>query len=191
MSAAADRPRGRADVVAALLDAATRLFAERGPAAVSLRDVARGANVNLGLIHRYIGSKHDLLAAVLAARPGFPAPTTPRSPEEIVDIALELMTTDAAYARIVLRAALDGFDVASVQPTFPLLERVAKAARSDLPKTDADARVAVLTTAALAFQTVAPVLLSVLKLRQLSGEELRDALRPALLDFIQSAPTTS
>jgi AcrR family transcriptional regulator len=177
--------------VAALLDAATRLFAERGPAAVSLRDVARDANVNLGLIHRYIGSKHDLLAAVLTARPGYPTPTTPRSPEEIVDVALELMTTDAAFARIVLRAALDGFDVSNVQPAFPLLERVAKAARAELPRADADARVAVLTTAALAFQTVLPVLLGVLNLRELSSHELREALRPALLDFIQSAPTTT
>jgi len=155
---------------------------------VSLRDVAREANVNLGLIHRHIGSKHDLLAAVLAARPGYPAPTTPTSPEQIVDVALELMTTDAAYARIVLRAALDGFDVATLQPTFPLLERVARAARAELPRTDADARVAVLTTAALAFQTVMPVLLGVLKLRQLSSEELRETLRPALVEFIQ-APT--
>ena len=178
-------------MVAALLEAATRLFAERGPAAVSLRDVAREANVNLGLIHRYIGSKHDLLAAVLAARPGYPAPRTPRSPEEIVDVALGLMATDAAYARIVLRAALDGFDVARVQPAFPQLERVANAARAELPRADADARVAVLTTLALAFQTVAPVLLGVLKLRQLSSDELRETLRPALLDFIQSAPTSS
>ena len=176
-------------MVAALLEAATRLFAERGPAAVSLRDVAREANVNLGLIHRYIGSKHDLLAAVLAARPGFPAPVTPHSPEEIIDVGLELMTADAAYARIVLRAALDGFDVAKVQPTFPQLERVANAARAELPSPDADARIAALTTIALAFQTVAPVLTSVLKLQQLSSDELRAALRPALLDFINAAPT--
>jgi len=176
-------------VVAALLDAATRLFSERGPAAVSLRDVAREANVNLGLIHRYIGSKHDLLAAVLAARPGYPAPTSPRSAEELVEVVLELMTTDAAYARIVLRAALDGFDVARVQPTFPLLERVAKAARAELPRADADARVAMLTTAALAFQTVVPVLFGVLKLREVSSDELRDALRPALLEFVRAAPS--
>ena len=34
------KPRGKQEVVEALLHAAARLFAERGPAAVSLRDVA-------------------------------------------------------------------------------------------------------------------------------------------------------
>src|SRR5687768_4123329 len=61
------RPRGRAEIVAAVLRAATNLFAERGPAAVSLRDVAAAADVTLSLINRHIGNKHALLAAVLAA----------------------------------------------------------------------------------------------------------------------------
>lgn len=49
----------------ALLAAALELFAERGPAAVSLREVAARAGTNLGLIHRHIGSKRDLVAEVL------------------------------------------------------------------------------------------------------------------------------
>jgi AcrR family transcriptional regulator len=45
----------------AVLDAAARLFAERGVPQVSLREVARKADVQLGLIHRYIGSRDDLV----------------------------------------------------------------------------------------------------------------------------------
>ncbi|MBV8452910.1 MAG: TetR family transcriptional regulator, partial [Deltaproteobacteria bacterium] len=40
------RQRGRQEVMAAVLDAATALFAARGPASVSVRDLANAAQVN-------------------------------------------------------------------------------------------------------------------------------------------------
>src|SRR5262249_27423330 len=60
--ARADAPRagvpvGRAEVVAAVLESAADLFAERGPAATSIRDIAARSRVNHGLIHRHFGSK--------------------------------------------------------------------------------------------------------------------------------------
>src|SRR4051794_15842321 len=58
-------PVGRAEVVAAVLEAAADLFAERGPAATSIRDIAARSRVNHGLIHRHFGSKHSVVAAVL------------------------------------------------------------------------------------------------------------------------------
>lgn len=59
------RPHGRDEAVAAVLDAAEHLFAERGPALVTLRDIADEAQVNVGLIHRHIGSKDALIRAVI------------------------------------------------------------------------------------------------------------------------------
>ncbi|MDH3706347.1 MAG: TetR/AcrR family transcriptional regulator [Acidimicrobiia bacterium] len=50
---------------AALLASATCLFAERGPGAVSAREIARHAGVNYALIHRHFGTKDGLLQAVL------------------------------------------------------------------------------------------------------------------------------
>lgn len=47
-----------------MLDAAAALFAEHGVAHVSLRDIAAGASVNLGLVRRYMGSRDDLVVAV-------------------------------------------------------------------------------------------------------------------------------
>src|ERR1700748_3485717 len=58
-------PLGRAQVVAAVLESAAELFAERGPAATSIRDIAAHSNVNRGLIHRHFGSKDRLGGAVL------------------------------------------------------------------------------------------------------------------------------
>jgi AcrR family transcriptional regulator len=45
----------------AVLDAAARLFAARGVDKVSLREVAREANVQLALIQRYVGSRGELV----------------------------------------------------------------------------------------------------------------------------------
>lgn len=59
------KPTGRDAVRRAVVATARRVFAARGPRA-SLREVAEAAGVNLGLIHRHIGNKDDLLAAVLA-----------------------------------------------------------------------------------------------------------------------------
>jgi len=59
-------PSGPDEVRAAVLDSASTLFALRGVDAVSLRDIAAEADVNLTLIRRYIGSRDDLIDAVFA-----------------------------------------------------------------------------------------------------------------------------
>src|ERR1700722_695418 len=58
-------PTGREEVVAAILQAATDLFAERGPAATSIRDIAARSKVNHGLVFRHFGTKDQLVGAVL------------------------------------------------------------------------------------------------------------------------------
>jgi len=62
----ADRsaPSRRDVTVLALVEAASSLFAERGPDGVSLREIAAMAGVNYGLIHQCVGSKEDLLNLV-------------------------------------------------------------------------------------------------------------------------------
>ena len=177
--------------MAALLDAATKLFAERGPAAVSLRDVAREANVNLGLIHRYIGGKYDLLSAVLGARAGMePIDALPVvTQDDLVEVAVAFITADAALTRVLLRAEVEGFEVRRLQDSFPLLDRAANKLRTDLPRRDADVRVAFVAAAALGWQAIGPRLLEVLKQRDLSAEEVSDRLRPALHAFFSAEPS--
>src|ERR1700745_3146220 len=58
-------PTGREEVAAAILEAATDLFAERGPAATSIRDIAARSKVNHGLVFRHFGTKEQLGGAVL------------------------------------------------------------------------------------------------------------------------------
>jgi AcrR family transcriptional regulator len=64
-------PRGRpaaaeaADIRAAILDAAEVLFAHKGYAAVSVREIAKAVKVTPAMVHYYFGSKLALLRQVL------------------------------------------------------------------------------------------------------------------------------
>ena len=58
-----ERPRGRNEVIEALLRSARKLIAEQGPA-VALRDIADDAGVNFGLIYQYLGTKEQLVREV-------------------------------------------------------------------------------------------------------------------------------
>lgn len=53
-----------------ILDAAEELFADRGFASTSLRDITTAADVNLAAVNYHFGSKLDLLRAVFARRLG-------------------------------------------------------------------------------------------------------------------------
>jgi AcrR family transcriptional regulator len=55
---------GAEDTRERILDAAERMFAERGFAATSIRDVTAEAGVNLAAVHYHFGSKDDLVRAV-------------------------------------------------------------------------------------------------------------------------------
>lgn len=51
-----------------ILDVAERLFAQRGFAATSLRDITSQASVNLAAVNYHFGSKEELLAATMERR---------------------------------------------------------------------------------------------------------------------------
>ena len=62
----ASRPSARPSRRAALLDAAARLFDERGYHGTSIRDIAEATGVTPGAIYAHHASKADLLLAVYA-----------------------------------------------------------------------------------------------------------------------------
>ncbi|MFJ4920991.1 TetR family transcriptional regulator [Streptomyces sp. NPDC088725] len=87
-------PRRR-DAVAtrqALLDAATDLFAERGFARTTVRDIAERAGANQSLIFRYFGSKAAVFEAVAAREGREQLDCTPM--EKLLDSTLRTMLKD-------------------------------------------------------------------------------------------------
>ncbi|ULN35688.1 TetR/AcrR family transcriptional regulator [Mycolicibacterium smegmatis] len=107
-----------------VLTHAADLFAERGPAATSLRDVAERSGVNAGLIFRHIGNKEALVAAVLdfLADELVTARGTD-APEEVIEAHVERSW------KVIARALLDGYDVGALQHRFPVVEELVEAAR--------------------------------------------------------------
>ena len=118
----ASPPRGREAVVDAVCKAAAELFAERGPSAVSSRDIAAAAGVNYGLIHRHFGGRDELLRQVMLrlaedlGRAFDQAEHSGRSP-------IETLAENPTYARALAHAALDGVDMATLQERHPVMDR--------------------------------------------------------------------
>jgi TetR/AcrR family transcriptional regulator, repressor for neighboring sulfatase len=166
-------PSGRAEVAAAILEAATDLFAERGPAATSIRDIADRAKVNHGLVFRHFGTKDQLIGAVLNNLGATGTALRRRGASEA-----ELQRAGDRHLRVLARALLDGYPVGQLQTQFPgmaeLLER-AQPRHGD----DRSARLAVANAAALQFgwRLFEPFLRASTGLDDLSNDELRAAVR--------------
>lgn len=153
-------PAARADVGPAtrstrdaLLASAIELFAEHGPASVSIRDVARHAGMNHGLLHRHFGSKEALIAeaidvGVASLMPGVRAPGG-----FDIDRVVHVMHHDPIPARLIARTLVDDIAIRSVRVRYPVMEGLLALARdqpadSRPPGLD-DPRIAAAVTASM------------------------------------------
>ena len=136
-------PVGKEEVVAAVLRSAADLFAERGLAATSIRDIAARSRVNHGLIHRHFGSKDVLVAAVLDHLGQHLA-------ELLAEKADGKKVADAVdrQLRVLAYASLDGYPVGELQSRFPTMGVLLDAVRPQHPS-DLSARLAAAHTIAL------------------------------------------
>lgn len=120
------RPVGRAEVMEAVRTAATDLFAERGPDAVTVREVADRAGVNHALIHRHFGTKEELLRVVLSAaieRMAAAARHTTNTSEDIREVVSALRREEPAI-RLLGWAILAGYPIEKVWPDYPAFQKV-------------------------------------------------------------------
>jgi TetR/AcrR family transcriptional regulator, repressor for neighboring sulfatase len=158
-------------VAAAILAAATELFAERGPAATSIRDIAARSNVNHGLVFRHFGTKDNLVGAVL---------------DHLGATLTDLLRTEAGpdaieealdrQMRVMARTVLDGYPAGQLQRRFPNI-----AALLDMVLPDYDdetqARLAVANALALQFgwRLFAPILRSATGIEDVPEADLQDS----------------
>jgi TetR/AcrR family transcriptional regulator, repressor for neighboring sulfatase len=164
-------PTGREEVAAAVLDAATDLFAERGPAATSIRDIAARSNVNHGLVFRHFGTKEQLVGAVLDH---LGAVTTALRQGGAPDAELERAMD--RHLRVISRTVLDGYPVGQLQTQFPGMAQLLEMVRP-LYDDDRSARLAVANAVALQFgwRLFEPFLRASAGLDELTDAELRQA----------------
>lgn len=117
-----------------IIDAAMRVFAQKGFARATNRDVAREAGITTGLIYYYFESKEALLKAVLEARSPVQVMTqiTPEMLEQPPEVLLPLVIMRVldiveseqfvGLIRVMLPEMLHGSDMAPVALSF--LQRV-------------------------------------------------------------------
>jgi AcrR family transcriptional regulator len=112
--------------MAAVLDAANELFAARGPASVSVRDIAAAARVNHALVHRHFGPKHKVLQAVLERSARGMATVTDRVTEARagMEAVFNAAVEHQNYWRALARAVLDGESARGLQRDFPTINRL-------------------------------------------------------------------
>lgn len=113
-----------------LLASAIELFARRGPASVSIRDVALHAGLNHGLLHRHFGAKDALIAeaievGVASLMPGALAPGGLD-----IDQVVQVMHDDPVPARLIARTLVDDIAISSVRFRYPVMDGVLALARS-------------------------------------------------------------
>lgn len=163
----------------ALLSAAIELFADRGPAAVSLRDIAGHAGVNLGLIHRHFGSREDLLGEALEVGNQVLLPAALASQGFGFDDMSQALHHSSVNPRLMARLQIDGVDIRTVRREFPVLRSLVDAVGEGAGRTrtaDAgDPRLVAASVGALALGSV------------IWGEHLRPGLGLGPGDGIESA----
>ena len=157
--------------MAAILEAATDLFAERGPAATSIRDIAARSKVNHGLVFRHFGTKDQLVGAVLDhLGTNLTELLESGAPADVVERALD------KQMRVMARTVLDGYPAAQLQKHFPNVASLLDGVR---PRHDTEmgARLAVANALALQFgwRLFAPILRSATGLDELTDAEMRQA----------------
>lgn len=115
----------------AMLDAAEKLFAERGFAAVSVREIAAETGVSHALVHRYLGSKDDILSAVFARHAGemgAAAADADNVSDAMVLMLREGLAHHRAYLRVIIQTALQDPPFAELMRRMPVGARLASMA---------------------------------------------------------------
>ena len=169
--------RTAAAIVDAVAHGAHRLFVERGPAAVSLREIAAAAGVNLGLIHRYVGGKDDVVALVLD-RHGARAAEVLAPLHDLEALLDALCDLGRSSGRLFAGILLDDIDALRIKREFPVAAALVRALEAEAPWCDAPSTAALLQSLVLGWEIFSPYLLGAAGTEP--GPRDRGALRAAL-----------
>ena len=174
---------GRAATASKVLTHAADLFAERGPAATSLRDVAARSGVNQGLIFRHLGNKDQLVGAVLDH--------LAQELESAREAEVDASTMEAMVERqwkVLARTVLDGFDPGELQARFPNVSALVDNFRH-CHASEADTRLAVAHSVALGlgWRLFGPFIRAAAGLEDVPEAELRRAAQAQSVRIMSSA----
>jgi AcrR family transcriptional regulator len=171
------RRLGRDAVTDAAIRAAADLFAENNPSRVSVRDIAARAGVSHALVHRYLGTKEEILGKVLefnrdeAAR---------QEADSGMAAALAHGMPAARYLQTAMRASLDGMPLPdSAQLPEPMMRslRLGDDARDSEPSFEAQVRFSAVAAMAASMGIAEDVFLAQSGLKDSDRDRVRDELK--------------
>jgi TetR/AcrR family transcriptional regulator, repressor for neighboring sulfatase len=187
-----DRPFGRDDVVAAVIEAAGELFSRSGFDGVSVRDIAARAGVNHGLIHRHFGSKESLRRQTLQhmADAMLADVQDAGSLDELSWRAFQSLKKHERFWRILARTILDGYGTGDLHQSYPiaqhLIERVTVAVQEGALRGDIDPRmiVASMFSFSCGFIMFEPFILAAVGLDGMKPDDVREKIFSAAVSLL-------
>jgi AcrR family transcriptional regulator len=187
-----DRPTGRDRVVAAVIEAAADLFSTHGFSGVSIREIAKTAGVNHGLIHRHFGSKENLRKLTLQhmADAMLADVKEAASFSELSGRAFQSLEKHGRFWRILARTILDGQGTPDIHERYPvaryMIERVRDASAGGELGKNIDPRLIVASMFAFAcgFTLFEPFILAAVGLDDMTSENARNAVFDAAMALI-------
>ena len=184
------RRRSREEVSRALVDAASRLFAERPSGRVTVREIAARADVNPALVHRYFDSKENLMRAAIEQSQRAIAANLPRITDVRHDATLLYRATmsEREFVAVLARASLDGV-LPDFPPGYPTMGGLVRRIEADLgsgPAGRHDPRVVVacLSSLALGYSLFGEFVRRGTGLDDLPDEKLDAGIQEVLLEIV-------
>jgi AcrR family transcriptional regulator len=192
------RRRGREATTASVLDAARELFAERGYADVTVREIAEHAGVTHALVHQYVGRKPDIFRAVLARDENAIFAAAPDNPDLLESTSLMLrqgLESGRSHVQLIVRSAMSGLSydrsTGRFEATERLIELAERAAASATPAEraakDLDPRIVVTCVVSLfiGWAVTESWLRPAAGLRNMDDAELLDGIERVVLGILR------
>lgn len=119
-------PRGREAIKEAILQVTEKLLAKHSPTEISLRQIAKAANINHSLIHRYFGTKENVILAVherIISKLGEQFSVID-SLDGNVEMLFKISEQNPSRRILLARAMLDGADPHLIRHHFPTVQKL-------------------------------------------------------------------
>jgi AcrR family transcriptional regulator len=130
-------PRGRQEIIDAILQATEKLLPKHNPSDISLRQIAEAANVNYSLIHRYFGTKDSVIMAAherILSKVGEQFSAVDRIDGNI-GVLFKISGKNVSRRTLLARAMLDGADAHLIRHHFPIMQQLIELLRKKKTKT--------------------------------------------------------
>ena len=132
-----DGPRGRDEIVNAILKATEGLLPKHNPTEISLRQIAEAANVNYSLIHRYFGTKEKVIMGAherMLSKVGEQFSTVDQLDGNI-GVLFKISGENVSRRTLLARAMLDGADPHLIRHHFPIMQQLIELLRKKKSRT--------------------------------------------------------